>query len=122
MRNDEAPSAGGSVGVAGGRDTTERVQTVHDALYEQVAVRRHGQSAYAPPGQRSEAQRKHDARELMDLIQRVSFAAGRAEGYAVGYEQGHRSGRMGAWRAVGPQALIDVIRRDLDAILGAVQR
>jgi hypothetical protein len=83
------------------------------SLHEQVAIRRHGgQSVYAPPGERSAAQKQHDLRGLMDLIERVSFAAGRAEGF----EAGHRAGRRYAYRTVGLRHLADAIERDLAAL------
>lgn len=83
-----------------------------DDLHEQVAVRRHGQSAYAPDGVRSPVQREHDGRAALDLVQRLAFAAGRAEGYA----DGHRDGRRFAYRVVGPQHLADAIAANLDAV------
>jgi len=55
-----------------------------DQLHEQVAVQRHGQSAYAPDGKRSPTQREHDGRDALDLVQRLAFAAGKAEGLAEG--------------------------------------
>jgi len=61
-----------------------------DQLHEQVAVQRHGQSAYATDGKRSPGQREHDGRNALDLVQRLAFAAGKAEGYA----EGHRAATM----------------------------
>ena len=92
-----------------------------DALREQAMAAKHGGSAYAPEGQRSPYQRAHDGREALELLARVAFAAGRAEGYAAGYEQGCRSGRLSAWRAAGPHVLIEVIERDLAAIRREVE-
>ena len=82
-----------------------------------MAVARHGQSAYAPEGQRSRAQREHDAREAIDFLARVAFDAGRA----AGLEQGRREGRLEAWRRLGPQALVDVIREDLGQARAALE-
>jgi hypothetical protein len=86
--------------------------SVHEQLREAVAVRRHGQSAYAPEGQRSWTQREHDAREALDLLTRVAFGAGRA----AGIEEGRRRGRLEVWRRLGAAVLVDVIRHDLERI------
>ena len=94
----------------------------HDALYEQVATRRHGQSEYAPEGERSKPQREHDVRAFMDLLQRVSFAAGRAEGYAAGFDKGHRQGRHEMARFIGLKALADAIEREYAAIRRELDR
>ena len=66
-----------------------------DQLHEQVAVNRQGQSLYAPPGERSRDQREHDGLEALKLIEKVAFAAGRAEGYEAGLRAAE--GRIGEW-------------------------
>ena len=53
-----------------------------DQLHEQASVRRHGQSAYAANGELSPAQRDQDGRDALDLVEKVAFAAGKAEGRA----------------------------------------
>ena len=51
-----------------------------DQLHEEIAVNRHGQSPYAKAGERSRDQRHHDGRAALDLVEKVAFAAGKAEG------------------------------------------
>jgi len=93
------------------RDGATYETTRLDQLHEAVAVRRHGHSIYAPEGMRSWAQREHDGRAALDLVQRLAFAAGRAEGYAAG----HRAGRRFAYQTVGLQHLADAIAVQLSA-------
>ena len=66
-----------------------------DELHEQVAANRHGQSPYAQLGERSRDQRHHDGRAALDLVQRIAFAAGRAEGFEAGLRAGH--GKIGEY-------------------------
>lgn len=82
------------------------------ALREQVAVQRLGQSVYAEPGRLSSAQRQHDSRAMLDLIEKIAERTG----YAAGYEVGHRAGRLDMARYIGPTHLADAIRRDLDRL------
>lgn len=53
-------------------------------LFEQAATLRHGQSVYAPPGERSRNQRAADVLDLLRFAERVAFAAGYAEGRGGG--------------------------------------
>lgn len=80
-----------------------------DALHEQVASQRHGQSAYAPSGERSPDQRRHDAGEAMALLQRAAYDAGRGD---LMRELGVRT-RRELWR-LRADALLWRIERERD--------
>jgi hypothetical protein len=88
-----------------------------DALYELAAARRHGgQSPYAPPGERSVAQRQADVRDLFGIVERVGVAAGR---WALMQELGCRT-EADLWQ-LRADALLHRIERERRAGLYGVR-
>ena len=80
-----------------------------DQLHEQAAVNRQGQSVYAKPGERSPTQREVDGRAALDLVEKVAFAAGKAEAVAqYTTEQIDRAIDAAAGRAAGARWLSEV--------------
>ena len=80
-----------------------------DQLHEQAAVNRQGQSIYAKPGERSPAQREVDGRAALELVEKVAYAAGKADAVAAyTTEQIDRAIDAAAGRATGARWLSEV--------------
>lgn len=93
-----------------------------DTVREEVAVARHGQSAYSEPGVRSGPQRGHDGLAALQMVEKVARREGYVTGYEAGHKAGHKAGRRSVWQLVGPERLIVEIERDLEAARRMVAR